>query len=222
MKFLGKEIKLAIFDLDGTLIDSTELWGDIDKEFFRRRGQEVPPEYGRSIAHMGLTAAAKFTRDNYFPNENIQDMMDEWTRLSIEAYAHNIPLKAGAKEVLEYFYNNNVPLALATANSKELYLPCLKRLGIDKYFSFVIDVTTCKEGKSSPEIYDRTSEHFNVSREETVIFEDMILPMKTAYKAGYNVVGVYDHHSVKDKKEECYKHTHLYIDTYEDLLKLLK
>ena len=222
MKFLGKEIKLAIFDLDGTLIDSTCLWGDIDKEFFNRRGMEVPQDYGRNIAHLGLKAAAKYTKDTYFPNENVEDMMDEWTQLSIEAYAHNIPLKEGAKETLDYFYKNNVPLALATANSQELYLPCLKRLGIDKYFSFIIDVTTCKEGKNSPEIYDRASDHFNVKREETVIFEDMILPMKTAFKAGYNVVGVYDYHSVKDKKDECIKYTHLFLDSYKDFLKLIK
>ena len=123
MKVFNKDIKLVIFDLDGTLIDSTSLWGDIDKAFFERRGKEVPDTYSKEIAHLGLSAAAKYTRDNYFPNENIKDMMDEWTELSIEAYAKHIPLKEGAKELLELLKTNGVIITLATANSKELYEP---------------------------------------------------------------------------------------------------
>ena len=221
MKVFNKDIKLVIFDLDGTLIDSTSLWGDIDKAFFERRGREVPDTYSKDIAHLGLSAAAKYTRDNYFPNENIKDMMDEWTELSIEAYAKHIPLKEGAKELLELLKTNGVIITLATANSKELYEPCLKRLKIDNYFSMVIDVNSCKEGKNSPELYDRIRQTFNVKANETLIFEDSILAMKTAFNSGYNVIAVYDKHSER-YKEDAIKQSHLYVMSLNDVIKMMK
>ncbi|MBO6280413.1 MAG: HAD family phosphatase [Bacilli bacterium] len=221
INFNNKNIKLVIFDLDGTLIASTSLWSDIDKNFFKKRNMEVPEDYGKAIAHLGLKSAAKYTVENYFPNEKETDVIKEWHDLSIEAYSKDIPLKPHAKEILDFLMQNGVIIALATANSKELYEPCLSRLDIAKYFSFIIDVNSVKEGKNSPEIYDRICTHFNVSRAETLIFEDMLLPIKTAYKAGYNVVAIYDKHSIMNE-EESINNSHLYIKDFDDFLSIYK
>ena len=54
MKFLNKDIKAVIFDMDGTMINSTGLWHDIDKKFFAKRGMELPKDYAQNIVHLGL------------------------------------------------------------------------------------------------------------------------------------------------------------------------
>ena len=221
MKFNNHEIKLAIFDLDGTLIKSTSIWADIDKAFFHRRNMEIPPKYGIEIAHVGLKKAAEITRTKYLPNEKEKDIIKEWKSMCLEEYKYKIPLKENAKELLELLFNNNIPIALATANSKEIYEPCLIRLGIDQYFSLIIDVNSCKEGKNSPEIYDRIVDEFKVKREETIIFEDMIVPLKTAYKAGYKVVGVHDAESTKDEGM-CINNCHLFIKNFQEIIDILK
>ena len=64
-----------IFDLDGTLIDSTSLWSEIDRKFFLRRGMDIPPHYNEEIAHVGLDKAAYITRTKYFPNEKEEDII---------------------------------------------------------------------------------------------------------------------------------------------------
>ena len=217
MKFLGKETKLVIFDLDGTLIASTSLWSDVDHAFFSKRKMEIPPGYGRAIAHLGLSKAAEYTVKNYFPNEKEEDIMKEWNDLALKEYKYNIPLKENAKEILELFYNNKVIIALATANSKELYEPCLERLGIKKYLSLVVDVNQFSNGKDSPEIYDYIVNHFKVNKKETVVFEDMLTPIITAYNAGYNVVAVYDEHSHINEKEAI-EHSNIYIKSFKELL----
>ena len=83
MKLLNRDIKLAIFDLDGTLIDSTSLWSEIDRDFFLRRGMEIPPHYNEEIAHVGLDKAAYITRTKYFPNEKEEDIIQEWKDIAI-------------------------------------------------------------------------------------------------------------------------------------------
>ena len=215
--FSENDIKLAIFDLDGTLIDSTSLWADIDTMFFKNRGMEVPPNYGKEIAHIGLAAAAKLTREKYCPKEKEEDIIKEWNDLALDAYMHHIPMKKYALDVLDALKKKDIKIAIATANSEELYLPCLKRLGLLEYFSVVMDVNSCKEGKDSPEIFDKITDIFKVKRNQTVIFEDMITAQKTGYEAGYLVIGINDKNSVKDHRENR-KYCHVFIENFYDVI----
>ena len=221
MKFLGKNIKLVIFDLDGTLINSTSIWADVDRMFFAKRGMEIPPSYGIEIAHVGLHKAAEITKAKYTPDEDIEDIKNEWLEMSIYAYEHTIPLKENALELLKLLRDSGVIITLATANSRDIYKPCLKRLGILDFFSTIADVNSCKEGKNSPEIYDRIAEQYGAKREETIVFEDMIVPIVTTYNAGYNVVAVYDENSTQDEPKVL-AHSHLFIKNYSEIIKLLK
>ena len=214
-------IKLAIFDLDGTLLDSTGIWEDIDKEFFGRRGKEVPPNYSKEIAHIGLLGAAKLTKEKYCPDEEIENILEEWQRESLEQYQHIIGLKPGAKELLEELKSRGIEIGFATANSKSLYGPALARLGIEDYFSFGIDPDVCSSGKESAAMYDLVAAHFGVKPTETLVFEDSLHPSIVASKAGYNVIGIFDKHSTKainDHKAVCLR----FVTSFEELLKELK
>ena len=216
-----KDIKLAIFDLDGTLIDSTSIWGEIDQIFFQRRGKEVPDEYMKEIAHIGLTAAAKVTKEKYFPNEKEEDILKEWNDLSLEAYRYHIPLKDNVKDLLDLLASKGITLALATANSEELYKPCIERLDIKKYFSYIIDVNSCSKGKDSPEIFDKVVNHFKVAKEETIIFEDSLTAIKTGKENGYKVIAIYDKCSTKDI-EYTKSISYLFVNNYRELINKLK
>ena len=216
MKFLNHDIKLAIFDLDGTLISSTSVWSDIDSNFFISRGMKVPEDYGESIAHVGLEEAAKITREKYAPNETEENILNEWITSSQKAYEEYIPLKNNVHELLELLKEHNVHIALATANAEELYLPCIKRLGIEKFFEFVINPKNIKGGKSTTKIYDIVKEHFSVNDDEVVIFEDSLEPIRVA-SSKYLVVGVYDKHSVKNA-EENKQYSNMYIEDFQEII----
>ena len=89
MKFQNRDIKLAIFDLDGTLVSSTSVWADVDTKFFRKRGMDVPEDYGRAIAHLGLDKAAKYTKEtrssgNYFALPHVEPQPAKAPRYHLE------------------------------------------------------------------------------------------------------------------------------------------
>ena len=98
MNFLNKEIKAVIFDLDGTLIDSTSVWKKIDSQFFKKRGMEIPKTYTDDIAHVGLKEAAIITKEKYHIKESIEEIIQEWQQASYDEYAYNIQLKEGVCE----------------------------------------------------------------------------------------------------------------------------
>ena len=221
MELFNRQIDLVIFDLDGTLIDSTSIWSEIDKEFFHSRGMEIPQKYAQEIAHVGLLEAAKITKKKYVPNESVEDIMKEWVDMSIKAYEETIPLKDGALELLETLKQNNIHIALATVNQYEIYNPCLSRLGIDKYFEYIIDPKDCQEGKNSAKIYDLVCEKVGVNKENALIIEDSLPSQKTAFQANYLVVGVYDKNSFKDlSQHELY--THKIVYNFKELIDLIK
>ena len=218
MKLLGREIDLAIFDLDGTLLNSTYIWSDIDKEFFARRGLELPADFFDEICHLGLTGAAKYTKQKYNLPESEQEIIQEWRDASVHYYVDIIQLKPHVKEFLNYLKSNGVILSLATVNDEDLYRPCLERLGILEYFSLVRDVNSVKEGKESPKLYESINNHFGIKKENTVIFEDIVLGLKTAHDNGYLTIAV-DDDATKDTFIEKKANSDCYIYDFLELIK---
>ena len=221
MKLLDKEIKAVIFDMDGTLIDSTGIWHEIDKAFFAKRNMELPNDYAQHIVHLGLTQAAVYTKETYHLVESIQDIIKEWHDMSVDMYKYHVPLKEGALELLKLFKDSGIKMAIATANDEPLYRPCIDRLGIGEYFDEIADVNTAKEGKQSAKIYLDLAKKLNAEPQNTLVLEDMPTCVKTAFENGFITVAVYDHAS-KDYDEQKKRNSHLFIQNFDELMRMLK
>ena len=220
MKLLGNEFNAVIFDMDGTLIDSTSLWHEIDKNFFAKRNMELPSDYAQHIVHLGLKQAAVYTKETYHLEESIEDIMNEWHQMSLDMYKYDVPLKEGALELLELFKKNHIKMAIATANDEPLYRPCIERLGIEQYFDYIADVNTAKEGKQSAKIYLDLANKLGFKPNNVLVLEDMPTCVKTAYKNGFITVAVYDNAS-KGYEIDKRNNSHLYINNFFELIEVL-
>lgn len=207
-------IKGCIFDLDGTLVDSLGIWSEIDERFFLVHNMKVPEDYKKRIAHMNFKDIALFTKEEYGFKESIDEIMQIWTDWSIEAYKTEIKAKPGAKELLSYIHDElKLPVALATANRKELYEPCLKNNDIFSYFDYAMNVNEINSTKSEPKIYLSLAEKMNTKPEETLVFEDILMAIQTAHNAGFKVAAVYDKGNKKDS-DSIIKTADYYITSY--------
>lgn len=217
MKIKEYEIKGIIFDLDGTLFDSCGLWHQIDVDFFKKRGMELPNDYAKSIAHLGLTKAATYTKTRFNLPESEAEIISEWNAAAINMYTNHVNLKPYVKEYLDYLRQKGIKLAIATANSADYYMPCLIRNGIEHYFDTIWDVSKFKGSKESPEIYIKAANELGVKAYECAVFEDIPTALKTAKNAGFVTVAV-DDESEQDLILEKKQNSHIFIRSFNELL----
>ncbi|MDY3047344.1 MAG: HAD family phosphatase [Candidatus Enterosoma sp.] len=216
-KELFKGIKACIFDLDGTLVDSLGIWAEVDKKFFLVHNREIPEDYEKKIAHMNFRDIAIMTKEDYGFEESIEEIMKMWTDWSIDAYRNEIKAKPGVKEFLSYIHSLSIPIALATANRKELYEPCLKNNDLYEYFSYFMNVNDINSTKSEPKIYLELAKIMNAKPEETLVFEDILVAIKTAHDAGFKAVAVYDKSS-KNDMDDILKSADFFVSSYNEVL----
>lgn len=191
--------KAALFDLDGTLLDSLYVWRRVDEIFFRRRGMEMPERYPLEIGGMSYRETAEYTVKNYLPGERWEALIEEWTVLSEDEYAHKVQMKPGALEYLRMLRREGIAMAVVTAMPPNLYEPCLKRLGILELFDQVCSTEhTGGRGKAGGEIYLLAAEKLGVMPGDCAVFEDVLSGIAGAKKVGMQAYCVRDDHSKGD------------------------
>ena len=212
-----KQYKGAIFDLDGTLLDSMRVWDDIDIAFLKKRGLEVPPDYQEAITPLGFLEAARYTIRRFGFPETPEELIQEWHQMAVDAYTYEVELKDGAAEYLRYLKEKGIRMAVATSSSPELYEPALKRNGIYEYFKAFVTVSEVKRGKGFPDIYEKAAEKLSLPPETCVVYEDILKGVEGAKMDDFYVVGVEDIHSSYEKNE-IMQLSDRYILSFEELL----
>lgn len=205
----------AIFDLDGTLLDSLGVWERIDRDFLGRRGLTLPQDYARAIVAMHLHEAAEYTVRRFSLNEDPNDVVDEWLQMARDAYAHNVPLKSGAASYLARLRDSGVRLAVATALAKELAEAALRRHGLLHEFEAVVYTSEVGQGKSSPAVFLRAAERLQLPPASCVVFEDTLVGLRSAKAAGMAVFGVADPGAAAER-EEIQAIVNGYIENFAD------
>lgn len=212
-----KKFKGAIFDLDGTLLDSIHVWHNVDKAFFAKRNLPLTADYIDAIKNMHFPTAAVYTKERYNLPESTEGIMKEWYDLCFEAYENHILLKDGAYEFLQMLCKNGIKIAYATANEEKLCRAALTKNGVWDLFSACAYVSETKVDKSQPDVYLLASERLRLEPSECIVFEDILQGILGAEKGGFATCGVYDDSSLKDK-EEIFRNADYYINSFSELL----
>lgn len=212
-----KNIKGAIFDMDGTLTDSMWVWSKIDEEYLKKRNIILPNNLKEDIEHMGFTEVAQYFKDRFNISDTIEEIQREWNEMAINQYTHHVSLKPGAREFLSLLKAKGIKIALATSNCKPLIEIALKRNDIYHYFDSITTTDEVSRGKDFPDVYLLASERLMLKPKECVVFEDILPAVKGAKAAGMTVVGVHDSYS-EYQKEDIINSADMYILQYRELI----
>ncbi len=212
------DFQCAIFDLDGTLINSTGVWNKVDEDFFNRRNVIMPPEFPQVIKTHTLMSGAVYIKDRLSLPESPEDIVKEWHDAAVYAYHNDVRIKPYVKELLELLKNSyGYKIGLATSNTHELYDQCLINNGIYDYFDSFTQSDEVERLKGFPDIYEKSAERMGVPKEECIVFEDVYQAVKGARMGNFFTVAVEDSASVDDRKE-IIKIADVYIKSFRELV----
>ena len=199
--------KFAIFDLDGTLVDSMGYWKNLSVEYLTLMGvKEIPADILERIKPMTVKESAALFVSEFSLDATPQQVAAEIAGLLSRHYIEDIPIKPGVAAYLEKLAAKGVKMCVASATVEPLIDACLERLGIRQFFEFTLSCDTVGAGKKSPLVYQRAAELLGAGAEETVVYEDAFFAARTAKDAGFEVCAVYDrisHDGWEELREIC-------------------
>ena len=187
-------LKGAIFDFDGTLVDSMFIWDTVGEDYLRLLGKEPHEDLKETFMTLTLEEAAEYYRTHYGVTLSVKEIVDGVNTMVEGIYRTRVALKQGVADFLAQLKENGTRMCIATVTDRYLVEETLDRLGILQYFS---EIFTCAEvgyGKDKPIIYRKALEHLGTTKNEAYVFEDSLFALKTAKADGFTAVGVYDRH----------------------------
>lgn len=212
-----ENIKGAIFDLDGTLVDSMWVWSKIDIDYLESKGHALPENLNSEICHLSFAQTANYFKERFSLSDSIDTILKDWNNMAYNHYSENVKLKDGVKEFLDKLKENNIKIALATSNSVPLLEACLKNNGIYDYFDSITTTDEVSNGKNCPDVYLLAAKKLNVNPKNCIVFEDILPAIKGAKAADMTVIAVSDKHSLNDL-DEIINHSDKYINSYFELI----
>ena len=185
-------MKCAIFDMDGTILDSMTMWHTIADRYLESIGKVPRKDLWDNVKRLNMVETAQYFIDEYGVQKTIEEIGVEVKELIMKFYAESLELKMGAREFLEKLNEKGIPCVLATATERSCVLACMKRLDCEKYFKEILTCLDLNTSKSSPLIFEESARRCGAKPEESVVFEDALHAIRTAHKAGFKVCAVYD------------------------------
>ncbi len=185
--------RFAIFDMDGTLVDSMVYWKHLATEFLESKGvRTISPDILERIKPMTMTESAALFIQEYALPGTAESVAAEMNAMMDEHYRKDIPLKPGVQAYLEALHRKDVTMCVASATAEDLMEACLTRLGVAQYFSFLLSCETVSAGKNRPDVYWESAKRLGAEPAEIAVYEDALYAAKTAKQAGFYTIAVWD------------------------------
>jgi len=217
----GFAYQAVIFDLDGTLIDSMQLWRRVDRDFLHKRGIAVPHDLFDHLPQgNSFIQTAQYFKDRFALTDSPESIMREWTEMVGWHYENDVRLKPGARGVLQELCKKNIPIGLGTSNSHPLAEKVLSRNGVWRFFQSVVTGDMHLLGKPFPDIYLKSAENLNRLPGQCIVVEDTLSGIQAAKAAGMTAFAIHDEDS-REQQIQIKALADAWAENYQELRNLL-
>lgn len=209
--------KAAIFDMDGTLLDSMKCWRLIALEHLVRHNIDVPDD---ALVRV-FRQSAKLTIEQAYAAAGLEP---DYPAISAENlvrmgrhYREDVGLKPGVRPLLDKLHADGVRLCIATATPREYAVEALQKHDLEDYFEFVFDTNDAGCNKAHVEYFEKVAERLGLPLSECVMFEDACYSIRTARKAGLRIVAIEDYSAIDDR-DEIKSLANVYVKDFTELI----
>ena len=212
-------LQSAIFDMDGTLLDSMGMWRTLGSVLAEKHGRTAPPDLDRRVASLGLWEGTAYCKEVCGLPGTVDELVQEiWGRIE-DFYRHEVRPKPGLIRFLDILKMQGVWMYVATATDRPLAEAALKTAGLEGYFRGMITSREAGQSKrEGPEIYERALRRLRSTKKDTVVFEDALHALRTAHEAGFRTAAVYD--PSEPDQDEMRRLSDYYITSFEEMTRL--
>ena len=212
-------LQSAIFDMDGTLVDSMGMWRTLGSVLAQNHGAVPPPDLDRRVASLGLWEGTAYCKDVCGHPGTVEELVQEiWGQIE-GFYRRDVRPKPGLIPFLDILKMQGVWMYVATATDRPLAEAALKTAGLEGYFRGMITSREAGQSKrEGPEIYERALRRLRSTKKDTVVFEDALHALRTAHEAGFRTAAVYD--PSEPDQDEMRRLSDYYITSFEEMTRL--
>ncbi|MBR6761914.1 MAG: HAD family phosphatase [Oscillospiraceae bacterium] len=185
-------MRSVIFDFDGTLLDSMQIWTEIDRAFLLENGIEPPEGISDIVKKMSIEESSAYFVERFSLPMTPEAVSRRIEEMADAAYRYDLQLKEGAGELLEGLWQRGIPCCIVSVTYPSLLEAAIQRLKIGSYVSFYLTPASAAEGKHTPALYQAAAKRLGTDIADTVVVEDALYAARTAKNAGFYTVGVLD------------------------------
>lgn len=187
----------SIFDVDGTILDSMEVWNTLASQYVQSLGMVPEKNLDEIVSDMSLEQSATYLKNHYKINKQEERIISEVLNFISDFYEYEVNLMPGFKEFISHYDSINV---IGTSCDEELVKIALNRLAVLNYFEDIITCSKVNKSKNDPDFYLACAQVLKQRQEDIVVFEDADYCIDVARKVGFKVIKIKDW---RDLNEKC-------------------
>jgi HAD superfamily hydrolase (TIGR01509 family) len=182
-------IEAVVFDLDGVLLQSEEIWDEVRAEYVRERGGRYDAEVQRAMMGMSSSEWSRYLHERAGVPDEPAAISAEIVRRMLESYRRRLPLIAGAVEAVRRL-EASYPLGLASSSNRPLIDAVLAEAGLAASFRATVSSEEVARGKPAPDVYLEAARRLGVDPLRSAAVEDSHGGIRSAKAAGMRVIAI--------------------------------
>jgi HAD superfamily hydrolase (TIGR01509 family) len=182
-------IDAVIFDLDGVILDTEELWNEVREGLASERGGQWSEQAQADMMGMSSVEWSRYMHDVVGLSEPPEEISREVVRRMLERYSQRLPIIDGAVDAVQRTAGR-WPLGLASSSNRELIDRALEVSGLAPYFRVTVSSEEVESGKPAPDVYLEAARRLEVDPVHAAAIEDSASGIRSAHAAGMYAVAI--------------------------------